>query len=125
MDLWLDESLCHCQLFLGDIEGQWDRLDQTTTPTCTHDWRPSKALSTNYELNVRQAFEHLSSSDNRSRRSTVREENNKEEDYNEESGKFAERDTSMLKQLLSDQESSLGIINPVPEDLNLAQYLIK
>lgn len=55
----------------------------------------------------------------------MREENNKEEDYNEESGKFAERDTSMLKQLLSDQESSLGIINPVPEDLNLAQYLIK
>uniref|UniRef100_A0A8C7VL07 BTB/POZ domain-containing protein n=1 Tax=Oncorhynchus mykiss TaxID=8022 RepID=A0A8C7VL07_ONCMY len=76
--------------------------------------RPSKALSPIYELDVGEAFEHLSSSDNIKDRS-----------YNEESSKFAERDWSMLKQLLSDQESSLGIINPVPEDLNLAQYLIK
>ncbi|XP_041694682.1 AP2-interacting clathrin-endocytosis protein-like [Coregonus clupeaformis] len=111
----------------GDIEGQCHRLDQTTTPTCTHDRRSSKALSPIYGLNVRQAFEYPSSSDNRSRRSTVgrEEEEENDEDYNEESSTFAERDWSMLKQLLSDQESSLGIINPVPEDLNLAQYLIK
>uniref|UniRef100_A0A3Q3D9W4 BTB/POZ domain-containing protein n=1 Tax=Hippocampus comes TaxID=109280 RepID=A0A3Q3D9W4_HIPCM len=38
---------------------------------------------------------------------------------------FAERDWSLLRQLLSDQESNLGVINPVPEELNLAQYLIK
>ncbi|XP_071005806.1 BTB/POZ domain-containing protein 8 isoform X2 [Oncorhynchus clarkii lewisi] len=114
----------------GDNEGHCDRLDQTTTPTCTQDRRPSKALSPIYELDVGEAFEHLSSSDNikdRSRRSTVGQEEEEENDegYNEESSKFAERDWSMLKQLLSDQESSLGIINPVPEDLNLAQYLIK
>uniref|UniRef100_A0A6Q2XIT3 BTB/POZ domain-containing protein n=1 Tax=Esox lucius TaxID=8010 RepID=A0A6Q2XIT3_ESOLU len=120
----------YCQLFLGDIEGQCDRLDQTT-PTCTHDRRHSKVLSPIYELDVGEAFERLSSSENnkgRSRRSTVGQEeehNDNHEDYNEESCRFAECDWSMLKQLLSDQESSLGVINPVPEDLNLAQYLIK
>ncbi|XP_019904803.2 AP2-interacting clathrin-endocytosis protein isoform X2 [Esox lucius] len=114
----------------GDIEGQCDRLDQTT-PTCTHDRRHSKVLSPIYELDVGEAFERLSSSENnkgRSRRSTVGQEeehNDNHEDYNEESCRFAECDWSMLKQLLSDQESSLGVINPVPEDLNLAQYLIK
>ncbi|CAB1332120.1 unnamed protein product [Coregonus sp. 'balchen'] len=109
----------------GDNEGQCDRLDQTTTPTCTQDRRPSKALSPIYELDVGETFEHLCSSDNIKDRSTVGQEEENDEGYNEESSKFAERDWSMLKQLLSDQESSLGVINPVPEDLNLAQYLIK
>ncbi|KAL1022641.1 hypothetical protein UPYG_G00030390 [Umbra pygmaea] len=114
----------------GDIEGQCDRLDldQTTSPTCTHDRRLSKALSPIYELDVGAAFEYLSSSDHnkdRSSRSTVEEQQHSHGDYNEDSCEFAERDWSMLRQLLSDQESSLGVINPVPEDLNLAQYLIK
>ncbi|KAL0190977.1 hypothetical protein M9458_013675 [Cirrhinus mrigala] len=47
------------------------------------------------------------------------------EDVDNEDSKFAEKDWSLLRQLLSDQESSLGVINSVPEDLNLAQYLIK
>ncbi|XP_032427683.1 AP2-interacting clathrin-endocytosis protein-like [Xiphophorus hellerii] len=38
---------------------------------------------------------------------------------------FAKRDWSLLRQLLSEHESNLGVINPVPEELNLAQYLIK
>lgn len=38
---------------------------------------------------------------------------------------FAKQDWSLLRQLLTDHESSLGVINPVPEELNLAQYLIK
>uniref|UniRef100_A0A8B9KYK8 BTB/POZ domain-containing protein n=1 Tax=Astyanax mexicanus TaxID=7994 RepID=A0A8B9KYK8_ASTMX len=87
----------------GDIDG-CDRLDQS----CTHDRRPSKVLSPIYELDVGEAFEQsldVNGMDN--------------ED------KFAERDWSLLRQLLSDQDSSLGVINSVPEDLNLAQYLIK
>ena len=51
------------------------------------------------------------------------EEEEEEEEQEEE--EFAERDWSLLHQLLSEQESSLGVMNPVPEELNLAQYLIK
>lgn len=40
-------------------------------------------------------------------------------------GGFAEQDWCLLRQLLSEHESTLGVINPVPEELNLAQYLIK
>uniref|UniRef100_A0A8D0GE51 BTB/POZ domain-containing protein 8 n=1 Tax=Sphenodon punctatus TaxID=8508 RepID=A0A8D0GE51_SPHPU len=41
-----------------------------------------------------------------------------------EDQQFAERDWTLLRQLLSDQDSNLDIKNSVPEDLNLAQYLI-
>lgn len=50
------------------------------------------------------------------------EEKQTNQDKNSE---FAKRDWSLLRQLLSDHESNLGVINPVPEELNLAQYLIK
>lgn len=108
--------LQYCQLFLGDIG--CDRLDQT----CKHDRRPSKALSPIYEMDVGEAFEHCLDKD----RDVIQqgaEEKQKGDD--EESSEFAEQDWSLLRQLLSDQESNLGIINPVPEELNLAQYLIK
>ncbi|XP_030228001.1 collagen alpha-1(I) chain [Gadus morhua] len=53
------------------------------------------------------------------------EEEEEEEQQEEQEEEFAERDWSLLHQLLSEQESSLGVMSPVPEELNLAQYLIK
>ncbi|KAI4828389.1 hypothetical protein KUCAC02_022485, partial [Chaenocephalus aceratus] len=91
--------------------------------TCKHDRRPSKALSPIYELDGwRKAFEQCSEKD---RNVKLKAEQEKQREDNEKSNEFAERDWSMLRQLLSDHESNLGIINPVPEELNLAQYLIK
>ncbi|XP_064186635.1 BTB/POZ domain-containing protein 8 isoform X1 [Anguilla rostrata] len=106
----------------GDLD-DCDRLDQT----CTYDRRPSKTLSPIYEMDVGEAFEQSSDLD----RYTVgqpEQPRKEEEDKVEEEGEnreFAQRDWTLLRQLLSDQDSSLGIINSVPEDLNLAQYLIK
>ncbi|XP_051568944.1 BTB/POZ domain-containing protein 8-like isoform X2 [Myxocyprinus asiaticus] len=119
-------SLAHSPA--GDFDG-CDTLDQT----CTHDRRPSKALSPIYEMDVGEALvqrlDKDRSNDLQQKQSHwdgkgLETERVKEEVENEDS-KFAERDWSLLRQLLSDQESNLGIINSVPEDLNLAQYLIK
>ncbi|KAG7488245.1 hypothetical protein MATL_G00032360 [Megalops atlanticus] len=96
-----------------------DRLDQT----CTYDRRPSKTLSPIYEMDVGEAFEQsLDVTIVRQPEESKEEEVEKKED---DSSEFVERDWTLLRQLLSDQESNLGIINSVPEDLNLAQYLIK
>ncbi|XP_069560067.1 BTB/POZ domain-containing protein 8 [Brachyistius frenatus] len=95
-----------------------DRSDQT----CKHDRRPSKALSPIYEMDVGEAFEHCSDKD---RNVKQQAEEEKQRGDGDKSSEFAERDWSLLRQLLSDHESNLGIINPVPEELNLAQYLIK
>lgn len=118
----------YCELFLGDFEG-CDRLDQS----CTHDRRPSKVLSPIYEMDVGEVFEQ--SLDANRTKGEPQDESHKDEkgiekkmeddEEDDENIKFAERDWSLLRQLLSEQESSLGVINPVPEDLNLAQYLIK
>ncbi|KAK3575280.1 hypothetical protein QTP86_023400 [Hemibagrus guttatus] len=136
-ELWLDipeaqvttSSPAHpSQSPAGDIEG-CERLDQS----CTHDRRPSKILSPIYEMDVGEAFEQTLDTnrtkeepqdETRKDKEGIAEKkaDNGEEDQNT---KFAERDWSLLRQLLSEQESSLGVINPVPEDLNLAQYLIK
>ncbi|XP_051930222.1 LOW QUALITY PROTEIN: BTB/POZ domain-containing protein 8, partial [Hippocampus zosterae] len=94
----------------GDIA--CDRLDlgggkRERTPS-------NKALSPIYETDTGDTFARRSDKD-RSRQGNT-------EDKGSE---FAERDWSLLRQLLSDQESNLGVINPVPEELNLAQYLIK
>ncbi|XP_032381029.1 AP2-interacting clathrin-endocytosis protein isoform X1 [Etheostoma spectabile] len=95
-----------------------DRLDQT----CKHDRRPSKALSPIYEMDVGEAFEHCLDKD-RNVKLKAEDENQRGDD--DKSNEFAERDWSLLRQLLSDHESNLGVINPVAEELNLAQYLIK
>lgn len=118
----------YCQLFLGDFDG-CDTLDQT----CTHDRRPSKALSPIYEMDLGEALEQSMDADRSN--DPQQEESPQEgkgvetedvkEQVDSEDCKFAEKDWSLLRQLLSDQESNLGIINSVPEDLNLAQYLIK
>ncbi|XP_030647543.1 AP2-interacting clathrin-endocytosis protein [Chanos chanos] len=111
----------------GDFEGS-DRLDQS----CTHGRRPSKALSPIYEMDIGEAFEQRMDVDRQREEcqrdeqgSEKKDEEKKVEEEKDESSRFVERDWSLLRQLLSDQESSLGIINSVPEDLNLAQYLIK
>ncbi|XP_053354796.1 BTB/POZ domain-containing protein 8 isoform X2 [Clarias gariepinus] len=125
-ELWLDipdaqmstSSPAHsAQSPTGDFEG-CDRSDQSST----HDRRPSKVLSPIYEMDVGEAFEQ-----NLDTSRTKEEPQDDTEKYEEEKekNKFAERDWSLLRQLLSEQELSLGVINPVPEDLNLAQYLIK
>ncbi|KAM3619149.1 uncharacterized protein V6R79_003736 [Siganus canaliculatus] len=111
-----DSAVQATQSLTGD--NGCDRLDQT----CTHDRRPSKALSPIYEMDVGEAFEHCSDKD---RNVKVKAEEEQQRRDDDESSEFAERDWSLLRQLLSDHESNLGVINPVPEELNLAQYLIK
>lgn len=71
-------------------------------------------------MDVGEAFEHCSD-----KNSELKEEEEKLRGNRDNSSEFAESDWSLLRQLLSDHESNLGIINPVPEELNLAQYLIK
>ncbi|MGH0161770.1 UNVERIFIED_CONTAM: hypothetical protein FKN15_077542 [Acipenser sinensis] len=92
----------------GDLD-DCDRLEQTSTSDC----RPSKSLSPIFEMDVGEAFEQSAAV------KTCIVDTQGDED-----NQFAERDWRLLRQLLSDQDSSLGIINSVPEDLNLAQYLI-
>ncbi|XP_013880553.1 uncharacterized protein KIAA1107 [Austrofundulus limnaeus] len=94
----------------------------TTDQTCKHERRPSKVLSPIYEMDVGDAFERGSGKDRKVEQRADEEKQNEERD---KSSEFAERDWSLLRQLLSDHESNLGVINPVPEELNLAQYLIK
>ncbi|XP_063154321.1 BTB/POZ domain-containing protein 8 isoform X2 [Candoia aspera] len=91
----------------GDID-DCDRLTQT----CMYEHRPPKTLSPIYEMDVGEAFEQRMES----------EVNFLDMDF--EDHQFAEQDWTLLRQLLSDQESNLDIKNSVPEDLNLAQYLI-
>uniref|UniRef100_A0A3B4AFR1 BTB/POZ domain-containing protein n=2 Tax=Periophthalmus magnuspinnatus TaxID=409849 RepID=A0A3B4AFR1_9GOBI len=81
---------------------------------CKHDRRPSaKALSPIYEMDVGESFENCV------------QKPNQEDEETEINSEFAEKDWSLLRQLLNENESNLGVINPVPEELNLAQYLIK
>lgn len=103
-------------MFLGDYGH--DSLDQS----CKRDRRPSKALSPIYEVDVGESLENCS---NKDRNDRLKEKEEKERENEDKSHKFAEQDWSLLRQLLSDHESNLGVINPVPEELNLAQYLIK
>ncbi|KAF7651287.1 hypothetical protein LDENG_00113130 [Lucifuga dentata] len=110
----------------GDIG--CDRLDQTYK----HDRRPSKALSPIYEMDVGEAIEKCLDKDKNVKLQGEEEkqrgeddDDDDDDDDDEENSEFAEQDWSLLRQLLSDHKSNLGIINPVPEELNLAQYLIK
>ncbi|KAJ7332510.1 hypothetical protein JRQ81_014690 [Phrynocephalus forsythii] len=94
-------------LSAGDID-DCDRLTQT----CMFEHRPPKTLSPIYEMDVGEAFEQRMES----------EVDILDVDFEDQ--QFAEQDWTLLRQLLSDQESNLDIKNSVPEDLNLAQYLI-
>ncbi|XP_068949943.1 BTB/POZ domain-containing protein 8-like isoform X1 [Petaurus breviceps papuanus] len=105
-------EICHAStenanaaLTAGDID-DCDTLAQT----CMYEHRPSKTLSPIYEMDVVEAFEQKMDSET---------DMGYEDDQH-----FAEQDWTLLKQLLSEQDSNLNIKNSVPEDLNLAQYLI-
>ncbi|XP_066232888.1 BTB/POZ domain-containing protein 8 isoform X1 [Saccopteryx leptura] len=95
-------------LSAGDID-DCDTLAQTYM----YDHRPSKTLSPIYEMDVIEAFEQKVES----------ETHITDMDF-EDDQHFAKQDWTLLKQLLSEQDSNLNITNSVPEDLNLAQYLI-
>ncbi|KAF6109312.1 KIAA1107 [Phyllostomus discolor] len=95
-------------LSAGDI----DDCD-TVAQTYMYDHRPSKSLSPIYEMDVIEAFEQKMESE------THITDMDLEDDQH-----FAKQDWTLLKQLLSEQDSNLNITNSVPEDLNLAQYLI-
>ncbi|XP_061042298.1 BTB/POZ domain-containing protein 8 isoform X1 [Eubalaena glacialis] len=95
-------------LSAGDI----DDCD-TVTQIYMYDHRPSKTLSPIYEMDVTEAFEQKMES----------ETHVTDMDFEDEQH-FAKQDWTLLKQLLSEEDSNLNITNSIPEDLNLAQYLI-
>ncbi|KGL93101.1 Uncharacterized protein KIAA1107 [Charadrius vociferus] len=94
-------------LLPGDID-DYDTMAQT----CIYEHRPSKTLSPIYEMDVGEAIEQRMDSE-----TAVL-------DVDFEDQQFAEQDWTLLRQLLSEQDSNIGFKNSVPEDLNLAQCLI-
>ncbi|OXB57914.1 hypothetical protein ASZ78_003900, partial [Callipepla squamata] len=94
-------------LLPGDID-DYDTMAQT----CIYEHRPSKTLSPIYEMDVGEAIEQRMDSE----RAVL--------DVDFEDQQFAEQDWTLLRQLLSEQDSNVGFKNSVPEDLNLAQCLI-
>ncbi|XP_053549982.1 BTB/POZ domain-containing protein 8 isoform X2 [Bombina bombina] len=91
--------------------GHIDDFD-SLAKTCMYDLRPSKSLSPIYEVDPGEGIEQ--------KRKT--EDNSMDFDFEEQ--QFVERDWILLRQLLADHSSDVDIINSVPEDLSLAQYLI-
>lgn len=77
-----------------------------------YEHRPSKTLSPIYEMDVGEAIEQRMDS----------ETADLEMDFEDQ--QFAEQDWTLLRQLLSEQDSHIDFKNSVPEDLNLAQCLI-
>ncbi|NWT54668.1 K1107 protein, partial [Erythrocercus mccallii] len=94
-------------LLPGDID-DYDTMAQT----CIYEHRPSKTLSPIYEMDVGEAIEQRTDSE-----TAVLE-------MDFEDQQFAEQDWTLLRQLLSEQDSNIDFKNSVPEDLNLAQCLI-
>ncbi|XP_041277782.1 BTB/POZ domain-containing protein 8 [Onychostruthus taczanowskii] len=94
-------------LLPGDID-DYDTMAQT----CMYEHRPSKTLSPIYEMDVGEAIEQRMDSE-----TAVL-------DMDFEDQQFAEQDWTLLRQLLSEQDSNIDFKNSVPEDLNLAQCLI-
>ncbi|XP_009960474.1 PREDICTED: uncharacterized protein KIAA1107 homolog [Leptosomus discolor] len=94
-------------LLPGDID-DYDTMAQT----CMYEHRPAKTLSPIYEMDVGEAIEQRMDSE-----TAVL-------DVDFEDQQFAEQDWTLLRQLLSEQDSNIGFKNSVPEDLNLAQCLI-
>ncbi|KAJ3598869.1 hypothetical protein NHX12_032832 [Muraenolepis orangiensis] len=82
---------------------------------------PSNALTPPYHLRGPDGGEE----EEEQEKEDEEEQEEEEEEEQEQGVEFVQRDWSLLHQLLSEQESCLGVINPVPEELNLAQYLIK
>ncbi|XP_038649745.1 AP2-interacting clathrin-endocytosis protein isoform X1 [Scyliorhinus canicula] len=85
--------------------------DCDRSQSCAFERRPSKTLSPIYEMELTEDAE----------RSSEVEMSHVHQGENE---RFAERDWILLKQLLGDQDLNCGVVNCLPEDVNLAQYLI-
>ncbi|XP_076976396.1 BTB/POZ domain-containing protein 8 isoform X2 [Tamandua tetradactyla] len=95
-------------LSAGDIDDC-----HTLAQACMYDHQPSKTLSPIYEMDVIEAFEQKMESKTHFMNMDFEDDQH-----------FAKQDWTLLKQLLSEQNSNLNVTNSVPEDLNLAQYLI-
>ncbi|NXG24097.1 K1107 protein, partial [Grallaria varia] len=93
------------------LPGHIDDYD-TMGQTCLYEHRPSKTLSPIYEMDVGEAIEQ--------RMESV----TPVLDVDFEDQQFAEQDWTLLRQLLSEQDTNIDFKNSVPEDLNLAQCLI-
>ncbi|NXO04535.1 K1107 protein, partial [Rhinopomastus cyanomelas] len=94
-------------LLPGDID-DYDTMAQS----CMYEHRPAKTLSPIYEMDVGEAIEQRMDSET----AVI--------DVDFEDQQFVEKDWTLLRQLLSEQDSNIGFKNSVPEDLNLAQCLI-
>ncbi|XP_078264337.1 BTB/POZ domain-containing protein 8 isoform X2 [Rhinoraja longicauda] len=88
-----------------------DLADSDRSQNYAHDRRPSKTLSPIYEMEIIEDLEQNSEL----------EVNYLQQKENEH---FAERDWILLKQLIGDQDPNYDVVNCLPEDVNLAQYLI-
>ncbi|XP_056382701.1 BTB/POZ domain-containing protein 8 [Hyla sarda] len=91
--------------------GHIDDID-SVAQTCMYDHRPPKSLSPIYEMDPADGIEQRLKTEPRFL------------DIEFEDQQFVERDWTLLRQLLADHGSDVDIINSVPEDLSLAQYLI-
>ncbi|KAM3915421.1 BTB/POZ domain-containing protein 8 [Leptodactylus fuscus] len=91
--------------------GHIDDID-SMAQTCMYDHRPPKSLSPIYEMDPGDGIEQRLKTEARVM------------DIEFEDQQFVERDWTLLRQLLADHGSDVDIINSVPEDLSLAQYLI-
>ncbi|KAG8555708.1 hypothetical protein GDO81_017785 [Engystomops pustulosus] len=91
--------------------GHIDDID-SMAQTCMYDHRPPKSLSPIYEMDPVDGIEQRLKTEARIM------------DIEFEDQQFVERDWTLLRQLLADHGSDVDIINSVPEDLSLAQYLI-
>ncbi|XP_044156734.1 BTB/POZ domain-containing protein 8 isoform X1 [Bufo gargarizans] len=91
--------------------GHIDDID-SMAQTCMYDHRPPKSLSPIYEMDPGDGIEQRLKTEARIM------------DIEFEDQQFVERDWTLLRQLLADHGSDVDIINSVPEDLSLAQYLI-
>ncbi|KAM5148179.1 BTB/POZ domain-containing protein 8 isoform 3-T3 [Mantella aurantiaca] len=86
--------------------------NESLAQICMYDHRPPKSLSPIYEMDPGEGIEQRLKTEARIL------------DIEIEDQQFVERDWTLLKQLLADHGSDVDIINSVPEDLSLAQYLI-
>uniref|UniRef100_UPI00398EF487 BTB/POZ domain-containing protein 8 isoform X2 n=1 Tax=Pristiophorus japonicus TaxID=55135 RepID=UPI00398EF487 len=104
-------SSIHSDSFATDDLDTRDLADSDSSQSYAYDRRPSKTLSPIYEMELTEDME-------RSSEVEVSRVHQEENEY------FAKRDWILLKQLLGDQDPNYGVVNCLPEDVNLAQYLI-
>ncbi|MEE6494534.1 hypothetical protein FKM82_001778, partial [Ascaphus truei] len=92
--------------------GHIDDFD-SLAQSCMYGHRPSKSLSPINEVDAGEGFEQR-----------MKTEATNIMDFAFEDQHFVQEDWTLLRQLLADHGSNVDVINSVPEDLSLAQYLI-